>query len=216
MMKMKKKKTSLKSKATLRARCQKTNGIVLTIRSSTDSRLFISPKSSLWVQFVWSFDMKLTLYLHCCQRKPTDSTIFIPLFWATQILKQNHLSSCLGNTGIHPDLFCRGFNNHYRMIRISVSVKPHSSSFCLNAIFLVRVLALNPRLIGQLFGFELFVFTWKRSRFVAVMHGPDERTIPGNAVAVQGDMPFRALQRYGMAFLVLQSPLHFVICHLNG
>ncbi len=38
-------------------------------------------------------------------------------------------------------------------------------------------------------------------RFVAVMHGPDERIVPGNALAVQADKPFRALQRYGMAFL---------------
>ena len=38
-------------------------------------------------------------------------------------------------------------------------------------------------------------------RFVAVMHGPEERIIPGNALAVQADMPFRALQKHGMAFL---------------
>ena len=37
-------------------------------------------------------------------------------------------------------------------------------------------------------------------RFVAVMHGPD-RVIPGNALAVQADKPFTALQKYGMAFL---------------
>jgi hypothetical protein len=29
-------------------------------------------------------------------------------------------------------------------------------------------------------------------RFVAVMHGPDERVVPGNALAVQADKPFRA------------------------
>ena len=38
-------------------------------------------------------------------------------------------------------------------------------------------------------------------RFVAVMHGEDERVIPGNALAVQNDMPYRALQKYGMGFL---------------
>jgi hypothetical protein len=37
-------------------------------------------------------------------------------------------------------------------------------------------------------------------RFVAIMHGPD-RVIPGNALAVQADKPFTALQKYGMAFL---------------
>jgi hypothetical protein len=29
------------------------------------------------------------------------------------------------------------------------------------------------------------------------MHGPEERIIPGNALAVQADMPFRALQKHG-------------------
>ena len=38
-------------------------------------------------------------------------------------------------------------------------------------------------------------------RFVAVMHADDERVTPGNALAIQADMPFRALQRYGMGFL---------------
>jgi hypothetical protein len=37
-------------------------------------------------------------------------------------------------------------------------------------------------------------------RFVAVMHGED-RIIPGNALCVQADKPFRALAKYGMAFL---------------
>lgn len=38
-------------------------------------------------------------------------------------------------------------------------------------------------------------------RFVVVMDGPDERSIPGNTVAVQADMPFGSLQRFGTAFL---------------
>jgi GTPase SAR1 family protein len=38
-------------------------------------------------------------------------------------------------------------------------------------------------------------------RFVAVMDGPDERTIPGNALAVSHDLPFRGLERFGVAFL---------------
>lgn len=38
-------------------------------------------------------------------------------------------------------------------------------------------------------------------RFVAVMYGHNERVIPGNAVAVQQDKPFTALQKYGMNFL---------------
>ncbi|CAL9162630.1 unnamed protein product [Musa hybrid cultivar] len=38
-------------------------------------------------------------------------------------------------------------------------------------------------------------------RFVVVMLGPDERTIPGNTIAVQADMPFAGLTTYGNAFL---------------
>nr|KYP52169.1 EH domain-containing protein 1 [Cajanus cajan] len=38
-------------------------------------------------------------------------------------------------------------------------------------------------------------------RFVAVMSGPDERSIPGNTIAVQADMPFSGLTTYGSAFL---------------
>ncbi|KAL8128711.1 hypothetical protein V2J09_017866 [Rumex salicifolius] len=38
-------------------------------------------------------------------------------------------------------------------------------------------------------------------RFVCVMSGPDERTIPGNTIAVQADMPFNGLTTFGGAFL---------------
>ena len=38
-------------------------------------------------------------------------------------------------------------------------------------------------------------------RFVAVMFGPDERVIPGNALAVQADKPYRGLTRFGTSFL---------------
>ncbi|GLU23824.1 hypothetical protein SLE2022_398000 [Rubroshorea leprosula] len=38
-------------------------------------------------------------------------------------------------------------------------------------------------------------------RFVVVMSGPDERSIPGNTVAVQADMPFNGLTTFGTAFL---------------
>ncbi|KAJ8604983.1 hypothetical protein CTAYLR_006899 [Chrysophaeum taylorii] len=38
-------------------------------------------------------------------------------------------------------------------------------------------------------------------RFVAVMYGEDERTIPGNALTVAPNSPFRALQREGNNFL---------------
>ncbi|KAF3783620.1 EH domain-containing protein 1 [Nymphaea thermarum] len=38
-------------------------------------------------------------------------------------------------------------------------------------------------------------------RFVVVMAGPDERSIPGNTIAVQADMPFNGLTSFGTAFL---------------
>lgn len=38
-------------------------------------------------------------------------------------------------------------------------------------------------------------------RFVSVMYNNEERIIPGNAAAVDSSLPWRALQRYGMAFL---------------
>ncbi|CAI9293265.1 unnamed protein product [Lactuca saligna] len=38
-------------------------------------------------------------------------------------------------------------------------------------------------------------------RFIVVMNGPDERTIPGNTVAVRPDMPFAGLSTFGGAFL---------------
>lgn len=50
-------------------------------------------------------------------------------------------------------------------------------------------------------------------RFVAVMDGPEERVIPGNALAVSPDLPYRGLERFGVAFLnrfeasILPSPV---------
>ena len=38
-------------------------------------------------------------------------------------------------------------------------------------------------------------------RFVAIMHGEHEQSTPGNALAVNPDFQFRALQKYGNAFL---------------
>eukprot|EP01018_Ginkgo_biloba_P008689 Gb_07601 [translate_table: standard] len=38
-------------------------------------------------------------------------------------------------------------------------------------------------------------------RFVVVMSGSDDRSIPGNAIAVRADMPFSGLSRFGTTFL---------------
>ncbi|ORZ00580.1 P-loop containing nucleoside triphosphate hydrolase protein [Syncephalastrum racemosum] len=47
-------------------------------------------------------------------------------------------------------------------------------------------------------------------KFVAVMHGEEDRVIPGNAAAVNQDLPFRGLNRFGQSFLsrfqVSQTP----------
>mmetsp|Transcript_6870 Transcript_6870/g.21775 ORF Transcript_6870/g.21775 Transcript_6870/m.21775 type:complete len:687 (-) Transcript_6870:17-2077(-) len=38
-------------------------------------------------------------------------------------------------------------------------------------------------------------------RFMAIMHGDDDRVTPGNAAAIQADLPFRGLARFGTGFL---------------
>lgn len=38
-------------------------------------------------------------------------------------------------------------------------------------------------------------------RFVAVMHGEEDRVIPGNALAVHQDLPFTTLTKFGTSFL---------------
>ena len=38
-------------------------------------------------------------------------------------------------------------------------------------------------------------------RFTALMDGPEEKTIYGNSLAVMADMPYRGLERFGLAFL---------------
>lgn len=38
-------------------------------------------------------------------------------------------------------------------------------------------------------------------RFHAIMTGPEEQTIPGNALAVHKDMPFTSLTKFGTSFL---------------
>ncbi|KAI8988890.1 P-loop containing nucleoside triphosphate hydrolase protein [Pilobolus umbonatus] len=47
-------------------------------------------------------------------------------------------------------------------------------------------------------------------RFVAIMNGPEDRVIPGNAAAVNQDLPFKGLNHFGQAFLsrfqVSQTP----------
>ncbi|PON91323.1 Dynamin superfamily [Trema orientale] len=57
-------------------------------------------------------------------------------------------------------------------------------------------------------------------RFVVVMSGPDERSIPGNTIAVQADMPFSGLTTFGGAFLskfqCSQMPHPRVISSLRG
>lgn len=38
-------------------------------------------------------------------------------------------------------------------------------------------------------------------RFTCLINGPDERTIPGNALSVHPELPFRGLERFGVSFL---------------
>ena len=38
-------------------------------------------------------------------------------------------------------------------------------------------------------------------RTIVLINGPEERTIPGNALSVHPDLPFRGLERFGVSFL---------------
>lgn len=38
-------------------------------------------------------------------------------------------------------------------------------------------------------------------RFTVLINGPEERTIPGNALSVHPDLPFKGLERFGVSFL---------------
>lgn len=38
-------------------------------------------------------------------------------------------------------------------------------------------------------------------RFTVLINGPEDRTIPGNALSVHPDLPFRGLERFGVSFL---------------
>ena len=38
-------------------------------------------------------------------------------------------------------------------------------------------------------------------KFTVLLNGPEERTIPGNALSVHPDLPFRGLERFGVSFL---------------
>jgi hypothetical protein len=40
-----------------------------------------------------------------------------------------------------------------------------------------------------------------RCRNIVLINGPGERTIPGNALSVHPDLPFRGLERFGVSFL---------------
>jgi EH domain-containing protein 1 len=39
-------------------------------------------------------------------------------------------------------------------------------------------------------------------KFTIIMHGRDERQIPGNTLALKKDLPYRGLEKFGVSFLV--------------
>jgi EH domain-containing protein 1 len=45
------------------------------------------------------------------------------------------------------------------------------------------------------------LLTRYRSTPSVLLNGPEERTIPGNALSVHPDLPFRGLERFGVSFL---------------
>jgi len=52
-----------------------------------------------------------------------------------------------------------------------------------------------------LYSFNVYLFVTYFALLLYLQSGPDERTIPGNTVAVQADMPFSGLTNFGGAFL---------------
>ncbi|RUP13679.1 P-loop containing nucleoside triphosphate hydrolase protein [Jimgerdemannia flammicorona] len=58
--------------------------------------------------------------------------------------------------------------------------------------------------------FSFLLLSLNTDRFVAVMNGIEEGVIPGNAAAVNSELPFRGLNKFGQAFLsrfqVSQTP----------
>jgi EH domain-containing protein 1 len=48
---------------------------------------------------------------------------------------------------------------------------------------------------------SLFIFVYYRFCILVLINGPEERTIPGNALSVHPDLPFRGLERFGVSFL---------------
>lgn len=56
-------------------------------------------------------------------------------------------------------------------------------------------------------------------RFLAVMNGGEDRIIPGNAAAVNQDLPFRGLNHFGQAFLsrfqVNKSCLYIYLAYIS-
>lgn len=47
----------------------------------------------------------------------------------------------------------------------------------------------------------LFAIVFLLAKFASMQSGPDERSIPGNTIAVQADMPYSGLTTFGTAFL---------------
>jgi EH domain-containing protein 1 len=56
-------------------------------------------------------------------------------------------------------------------------------------------------LIGRSFPGERIGPEPTTDRFIVVMHGPDERVLPGNALAANSDTPFQPLSMFGTQFL---------------
>jgi hypothetical protein len=49
--------------------------------------------------------------------------------------------------------------------------------------------------------FHALLYTFTPQNMPVLINGPEERTIPGNALSVHPDLPFRGLERFGVSFL---------------
>jgi hypothetical protein len=75
------------------------------------------------------------------------------------------------------------------------------SIICFYFFFLLGKTSFIRYLIGKDFPGQRIGPEPTTDRFTAVMDGPEERIIPGNALCVSPEMPYRGLERFGVSFL---------------
>jgi GTPase SAR1 family protein len=90
---------------------------------------------------------------------------------------------------------------HVTVARFTVTPLSHRPQVLLVGQYSVGKTSFIRYLLGRDFPGQRIGPEPTTDRFCAIMDGPDERVIPGNALAVSMEHPFRGLERFGVAFL---------------